>query len=42
MDPGSAVSLLASIHSLAEGAFRLMSLINTVKQGGKHRVRLFY
>lgn len=41
MDPVSAVSLLASIEALAEGAFKLVSLINTIKQGGKERLRMF-
>ncbi|KAL8941302.1 MAG: hypothetical protein Q9216_002321 [Gyalolechia sp. 2 TL-2023] len=40
MDPASAISLLAGIHSLVEGAFELISLINTIKNGGKQRVRL--
>ena len=38
MDP---VSLLASIEALAEGAFKLVSFINTIKEGGKQRLRLF-
>lgn len=41
MDPASVVGLLASIESLADGAFKLVSLINTIKQGGKQRLRLF-
>lgn len=41
MDPASVVSLLASIEGLADGAFKLVSLINTIKQGGKQRLRLF-
>lgn len=34
-------SLLASISSLADGAFKLVSFINTIKEGGKQRLRLF-
>ncbi|KAL9598674.1 MAG: hypothetical protein Q9219_004343 [cf. Caloplaca sp. 3 TL-2023] len=41
MDPFSTVGLLANIEGLAEGAFKLVSLVNTIKQGGKQRVRLF-
>ncbi|KAL9602547.1 MAG: hypothetical protein Q9179_002498 [Wetmoreana sp. 5 TL-2023] len=41
MEPASAIGLLASITSLAEAAFKLVSLINTIKQGGKQRLRLF-
>lgn len=41
MDPVSVVGLLASIESLADGAFKLVSVINTIKQGGKQRLRLF-
>ncbi|KAL8750394.1 MAG: hypothetical protein Q9184_006439 [Pyrenodesmia sp. 2 TL-2023] len=41
MDPASVAGLLASIEALAEGAFKLVSLINTIKQGGKQRLRLF-
>ena len=36
-----AVGLAASITALAEAAFKLVSLINTIKQGGKQRLRLF-
>ncbi|KAI4116523.1 MAG: hypothetical protein LQ338_007701 [Usnochroma carphineum] len=41
MDPVSAAGLLASIGTLAEGAFKLVSLINTIRQGGKERMQLF-
>ncbi|KAL8722851.1 MAG: hypothetical protein Q9225_000738 [Loekoesia sp. 1 TL-2023] len=41
MEPISAIGLLASIETLAEGAFKLVSLINTIKQGGQQRLRLF-
>ncbi|KAL8670789.1 MAG: hypothetical protein Q9168_004687 [Polycauliona sp. 1 TL-2023] len=36
-----AVGLAASITALAESAFKLVSIINTIKQGGKQRHRLF-
>ncbi|KAL8861141.1 MAG: hypothetical protein Q9178_002357 [Gyalolechia marmorata] len=42
MDGVSTIALLASIESLAEGAFKLVSLINTIRQGGKQRLRLHY
>ncbi|KAL8852430.1 MAG: hypothetical protein Q9221_002660 [Calogaya cf. arnoldii] len=35
------VGLAASITALAEAAFTLVSIINTIKQGGKQRLRLF-
>jgi len=41
MDPISAVGLLGAIESLAEGAFKIVSFINTIKEGGKQRLRLF-
>jgi len=41
MDPVSAVGVLASIEALADGAFKLVSLVNTIKDGGKQRLRLF-
>ena len=41
MDPISAVGLLASISSLADGAFNIVSFINTIREGGKQRLRLF-
>ena len=41
MDGVSTIALLASIEPLAEGAFKLVSLINTFRQGGKQRLRLF-
>ena len=41
MDPISAVGLLASISSLADGAFKIVSFINTIREGGKQRLRLF-
>ncbi|KAL8911368.1 MAG: hypothetical protein Q9171_003462 [Xanthocarpia ochracea] len=41
MDGVSTLALLASIETLAEGAFKLVSLINTIRQGGKQRLRLF-
>lgn len=41
MDPISAVGLLASISSLADGAFNVVSFINTIREGGKQRLRLF-
>ena len=41
MDPISAVALLASIESLADGAFKTVSFINTIREGGKQRLRLF-
>ena len=37
MDP---VSLLASVEAIAEGAFQIISYINTVKEGGKQRMRI--
>ncbi|KAK4695062.1 hypothetical protein P7C71_g2613, partial [Lecanoromycetidae sp. Uapishka_2] len=40
MDPVSAFGLLASIENLAEGAFKLLSLVNTIQDGGKQRLRL--
>ncbi|KAI4234159.1 MAG: hypothetical protein LQ349_003966 [Xanthoria aureola] len=36
-----ALGLAASITALAEAAFKLVSIINTIKQGGKQRLRLF-
>lgn len=36
-----AVGLAASITALADAAFKLVSIINTIKQGGKQRLRLF-
>lgn len=36
-----AVGLVASVCSLAEAAFKLVSTINTIRQGGKERMRLF-
>ncbi|KAL8870107.1 MAG: hypothetical protein Q9174_003770 [Haloplaca sp. 1 TL-2023] len=36
-----AVGLAASISSLSEAAFKLVSIINTIHQGGKQRLRLF-
>ena len=41
MDPLSAIGLLASIETLAEGAFKLVSYLNTIREGGKQRLRLF-
>ncbi len=41
MDPISAVGLLAAVESLADGAFNLVSFVNTIKEGGKQRLRLF-
>ena len=41
MDPVTAIGLLASIESLAEGAFRIVSYLNTIREGGKQRLRLF-
>lgn len=38
MDP---VGLLASIDTLADRAFKLVSFINTIKEGGKQRLSLF-
>lgn len=35
------IGLLASIEGLADGAFNLVSFINTIKEGGKQRLRLF-
>ncbi|KAL8680364.1 MAG: hypothetical protein Q9186_003443 [Xanthomendoza sp. 1 TL-2023] len=36
-----AVGLAASITALAEAAFKLISVINTIRHGGKQRLRLF-
>ncbi|KAL8817309.1 MAG: hypothetical protein Q9223_003831 [Gallowayella weberi] len=36
-----AVGLAASITALADAAFKLVSLVNTIRQGGKQRLRLF-
>ena len=41
MDPVSVIALIASIESLADGAFKLVSFINTIKEGGRQRLRLF-
>ncbi len=41
MDPVSVVGLLGSIESIAEGAFKLVAFINTIREGGKQRLRLF-
>lgn len=41
MDPISAVGLLASIEGLSDGAFKIVSFINTIREGGKQRLRLF-
>lgn len=41
MDPISAVGILASVEALADGAFKLVSFVNTIKDGGKQRLRLF-
>ena len=41
MEPLSVVALLASIESLADGAFKTICFINTIKEGGKQRLRLF-
>ena len=41
MDPVSAIGLLASVESLAEGAFKVVAFVNTIKEGGKQRLRLF-
>ncbi|KAL9585140.1 MAG: hypothetical protein Q9212_001706 [Teloschistes hypoglaucus] len=35
------VGLLASVEALADAGFKLVSLISTIRQGGKHRLRLF-
>lgn len=40
MDPISAIGLLASVESLADGAFKVVAFINTIKDGGKQRMRL--
>ncbi|KAL9044838.1 MAG: hypothetical protein Q9214_002054 [Letrouitia sp. 1 TL-2023] len=40
MDPVSITGLLASVETLAQGAFRIISLINTIRHGGKQRLRL--
>lgn len=40
MDPVSAIGLLASVESLADGAFKIVAFINTIKDGGKQRMRL--
>ncbi|KAL9587202.1 MAG: hypothetical protein Q9203_003589 [Teloschistes exilis] len=34
------VGLLANVGALAEAGFKLISLINTIRQGGKHRMQL--
>ena len=34
------IQLIASAESLADGAFKLVSIIKTMKQGGKQRLRL--
>ena len=41
MEPISAVGLLASIENLAEAAFKVVAFINTIREGGKQRLRLF-
>ena len=41
MDPVTAIGLLASVENLAEGAFKLVSFLNTIREGGKQRLRLF-
>ena len=41
MDPISALGLLASIESLSQGAFQIVSFLNTIREGGKQRLRLF-
>lgn len=41
MDPVTAVGLLASIESIADGAFKIVAFINTIREGGKQRLRLF-
>ena len=38
MDP---VSLLASVEAIADGTFKIISLINTIREGGQHRLRIF-
>lgn len=35
------VGLLANVEALAEAGFKLVSIINTIRQGGKHRLNLF-
>lgn len=35
------VGLLASVEALADAGFKLVPLINTIRQGGKHRLQLF-
>ena len=35
------VSLLASVEAIADGTFKIISLINTIREGGKQRLRLF-
>ncbi|KAL9609730.1 MAG: hypothetical protein Q9167_005519 [Letrouitia subvulpina] len=40
MDPASIAGLLASIETLAQGAFTIIALINTIRHGGKQRLRL--
>ena len=34
-------SLIASVEALAEGTFKVISILNTIKEGGKQRLRLF-
>ena len=41
MDPITAIGLLASIENLAQGAFKIVSYLNTIREGGKQRLRLF-
>ena len=38
MDP---VSLLASVEGIADGTFKIISLVNTIREGGRYRLRLF-
>ena len=40
MDPVTAIGLLASVENLAEGAFKLVSFLNTIREGGKQRLRV--
>ncbi|KAL8796487.1 MAG: hypothetical protein Q9195_001161 [Heterodermia aff. obscurata] len=35
------LGLLASVEAIADGTFKVISLINTIREGGKHRLRLF-
>ena len=35
------LSLLASVEAIADGTFKIISLINTIREGAKHRLRLF-